>query len=66
MWHEVICRRTQAGIEIQIDGVVRATAAMPVVTLSSTATVTIGAKEVVAKDNDQFLGRLDNVFMRII
>ena len=66
VWHEVICRRTGGGIEIQIDGVVRATAAMPLVTLASSATVTIGAKEVLAKDNDQFLGRLDNVFMRLI
>jgi hypothetical protein len=65
-WHEVICRRTAGGVEILVDGVVRGSAGMPVVTLSSSAAVTIGAKEVVARDNDQFLGRLDDIFMRLI
>jgi len=66
VWHEVTCRRTVDGVEIVIDGVSRGAVAMPVVTLSSAASVTIGAKEVLAKDNDQFQGRLDDVFMRVI
>lgn len=66
VWHQVTCRRTAAGIDLLVDGVVRASAPMPVVTLSSGATVTIGAKEVVAKDNDQFQGKLDNIFIRLL
>ena len=65
-WHQVVCRRTSAGVEIIVDGVVRGSAWMPPVDLSSGASVTIGAKEVAARDNDQFHGRLDEVFMRLI
>lgn len=66
VWHQVTCRRTGVGIELVIDGAVRASAPMPVVTLSSGATIRIGAKEVAAQDNDQFQGKLDNIFVRLL
>lgn len=66
VWHQVTCRRTEDGVTILIDGVVRGSLAMPVVSLAGPASITIGAKEVLAKDNDQFQGRLDDVFMRLI
>jgi hypothetical protein len=37
---------------------------MAAVRLSSTATVTIGAKDASRRDNDQFYGLLDTIFVR--
>ena len=65
-WHTVVCRRTDAGVEIFVDGVLRGGEAMAPVELNSPATVTVGAKDVKSDDNDQFQGRLDDVFMRLI
>ena len=65
-WHQVTCRRTTLGLKIIVDGVVRGSAAMPVVMLDSAADVTIGAKDVQGIDNDQFLGVLDDVFMTVL
>ncbi|MCU1361851.1 MAG: domain containing protein [Ilumatobacteraceae bacterium] len=67
VWHQVTCRRTAAsGIQIIIDGVLRGTAAMPVVLLDSVADVTIGAKDVDGSDNDQFQGVMDDAFMTVL
>jgi len=66
VWHTVVCRRASSTVQILIDGVARGSASMPSVNLASSAAVTIGAKEVAAKDNDQFQARLDDVFMRLI
>jgi hypothetical protein len=66
VWHALLCRRTAAGVEILIDGVVRGSVAMPAVVLDSTAPVTIGAKAVAPKDNDQFHGVLDDVVMTVL
>ena len=65
-WHTLVCRRTGAGLEIAIDGVVRGSRAMPSVMLNSAAPVTIGAKSVKPNDNDQFQGMLDDVFMTVL
>jgi hypothetical protein len=66
-WHQVTCRRTAAvGVEIEVDGVVRGLVRMALVDLNTDAPVTIGAKTVGVADNDQFLGRLDDVFMTVL
>ena len=65
-WHQITCRRSAAGVAIIIDGVIRGSAAMPVVLLDSAADVTVGAKDVEGSDNDQFLGVLDDVFMTVL
>jgi hypothetical protein len=65
-WHSVVCRRTNAGVAILVDGAERGSAAMEPVELDSPASVTIGAKDIKSQDNDQFQGRLDDVFMRLI
>jgi hypothetical protein len=63
VWHQVTCHRTGAGLQIIVDGVVNASAAMPVVDLQNNAPVTIGANFVTPSPNDQFHGMLDDVFM---
>ncbi|MCU1360610.1 MAG: rane protein [Ilumatobacteraceae bacterium] len=64
VWHLVVCRRTAAaGLQLFVDGVVTAAAAMPVVDIDSNAPVTIGANRVTPSPNDQFHGMLDDVFM---
>ncbi|MBI5090289.1 MAG: LamG domain-containing protein [Actinobacteria bacterium] len=65
-WHQVTCRRTATAVALIIDGTTRATASMPAVNLTSTAVVTIGGKNASTADNDQFQGRLDDVFMRLV
>lgn len=66
VWHVLLCRRTVAGVEILVDGVVRGSVAMPAVVLDSTAPVTIGAKSVTPTGNDQFHGVLDDVVMTVL
>jgi hypothetical protein len=65
-WHQVTCRRTATGVALVLDGTVRASASMQVVTLSNGDPVTIGAKDVSTYDNDQFHGRLDRVVVRFL
>lgn len=65
-WHAVTCRRTSSAVEIYVDGVRRGIASMPAVNLSNGAAVTIGAKSVTTRDNDQYHGTLDDVFMRVL
>jgi hypothetical protein len=67
VWHQVSCRRSAAaGVQIVVDGVLRGSAAMPLVDLNSGADVTIGAKWAVPSANDQFHGVLDDVFMTVL
>ena len=65
-WHDLRCRRTVDGVAVVIDGVVQGSMAMPVVDVNSDAPVTIGAKSVKPRDNDQFHGVLDDVFMALL
>lgn len=65
-WRRVACRRTARDVSVLVDGVVRGRKASPLLKVSSTAPVTIGAKSVDPQDNDQFSGALDNVFMRTL
>ena len=66
VWHQVTCRRTAAGVQIVVDGVVRGTTSMPLVSLNSAADVSIGSKWVTSSDNDQFHGVVDDVFMTVL
>jgi hypothetical protein len=63
VWHQVTCRRDEAGLQILVDGQLTGSATMPVVNLDSNAPVTIGANRVTPSPNDQFHGMLDDVFM---
>lgn len=65
-WHKVTCRRTNTSVSLSIDGTVRATVTMTAVTVATSAAITIGGKSVTSYDNDQFQGRLDNVFMQLL
>ena len=65
-WHRVVCRRTSSSLSIIIDGVVRGSTGASAVRLSSSAPVTVGAKAVDSRDNDQFHGVVDDVFMRLL
>ena len=65
-WRQVTCRRTATELSVLVDRVVAGTVAAPLVHVSSTAPVTVGAKSVSAQDNDQFFGALDDVFMRLL
>ncbi|MDP9396123.1 MAG: LamG domain-containing protein [Actinomycetota bacterium] len=64
-WHTVMCRRTTTTVAILVDGVVKGSATMAAVLLSSTANVTIGAKSTTAEDPDQYHGVLDDVVVRL-
>jgi Concanavalin A-like lectin/glucanases superfamily len=65
-WHRVTCRRAAGKLEIVIDGTKRGSAPMPAVDLSSSASVTIGAKWVTSANNDQFQGTIDDVLMTVL
>lgn len=62
-WHRVVCRRDSQGISIQVDGLVdRRPGASG--SVSNTLPITIGSPGVGDHD-DQFHGRLDDVFLEI-
>ena len=65
VWRQVTCRRTGGTLAVLVDGVVRGSVTAAVVTTSSSAPVTVGAKAVTPQDNDQFFGAVDEVFMRL-
>lgn len=65
-WHQVTCRRAGTVVTVFVDGVNRGSGTARVADLASPAPVTVGAKTVRGYDNDQFFGRLDNVFMQRI
>lgn len=65
-WRQVSCRRDAGALSVSVDGRVTGSASAPVVKVSSSAPVTVGAKSVKARDNDQFFGALDDVFMRLL
>ena len=52
-------------LTIVVDRVVRGSLTAALVTVSSAAPVTLGAKAVKAQDGDQFSGTLDEVFKRL-
>ena len=63
--HQVTCRRTSGKLDIIVDGVIRGSTSSVTLVMSNSSPVTIGARNL-EKNNDQFYGRLDDVFMRLI
>lgn len=62
-WHHVVCRREGDDISIQVDGTVRRTSGR-IGPITSTWPVRIGAPGV-GEHDDQFHGRVDDVYLRI-
>ncbi|MEV6306214.1 LamG-like jellyroll fold domain-containing protein [Actinoplanes sp. NPDC051861] len=64
-WHRVRCQRTGTALEIYVDDVMRGRTAVPAgLSVSNNQPLSIGAKGAY-RDNDQFNGTLDNVWVRI-
>lgn len=63
VWHRVLCRRDATGVEIEVDGVVDREAG-ETGAVESEWPVRIGSPGVGDQD-DQFHGRIDDVFIRI-
>jgi len=64
-WHRVACTRTLTGIQIRIDGKVRATQDGVVGRIANAAPIRIGGKKV-NPANKQFHGRIDSIFVRVL
>lgn len=64
-WHRIRCQRTGDRLEIYVDGVPYGGTSVPVtLSVSNNRPLSIGAKGPY-RDNDQFNGVLDNVWVRI-
>jgi hypothetical protein len=64
-WHQVRCQRAGTVLEIYVDDVMRGRTTVPAgLTVSNNQPLSIGAKGAY-RDNDQFNGVLDNVWVRI-
>ncbi len=64
-WHRITCSRTGDQVVLRVDGVIRAQVTAPTGAVANGAPVRIGGKNVVRPGNDQYHGRLDDVFIRI-
>ncbi|MEU4164377.1 LamG-like jellyroll fold domain-containing protein [Actinoplanes sp. NPDC026670] len=65
VWHRVRCRRAGTRLEINVDGALRGRTMVPAdLNVSNDLPLSIGAKGAY-RDNDQFNGILDNVWVRI-
>lgn len=62
-WRRVACRRTRSSLSVYVDGQLHGRTLSQALLITSTAPLTIGAKFVDRRDNDQFQGSLDNVYM---
>jgi hypothetical protein len=64
-WHEVICSRTENRLVIIVDGVERAGVPVPpALSIANAEPLRVGGKGA-NRGNDQFAGRIDNVFLTI-
>jgi hypothetical protein len=64
-WHALECRRAAAAFSIVVDGVTRGLTAVPAaLTVTNTSPLSIGGKGAY-KDNDQFQGAVDDVWVKI-
>jgi hypothetical protein len=64
-WHTVTCQRSGAAFRIAVDGVARGAIAVPAaLAVSNTSPLSIGGKGAF-KDNDQFQGAIDDVWVKI-
>lgn len=62
-WHTIECRRDSTTLTILVDGVPRGSAAIPAdLSVSNTAPLSVGGKGAY-RDNDQFHGALDDVWL---
>jgi hypothetical protein len=62
-WHTIECRRDATTLTILVDGVPRGSARIPAdLSVSNTAPLSIGGKGAY-RDNDQFQGTLDDVWL---
>ncbi len=64
-WHTLECRRAAVAFSIVVDGVTRGLIAVPaLLTVTNTSPLSIGGKGAY-KDNDQFRGAVDDVWVKI-
>jgi hypothetical protein len=65
VWHTVECRRAGAAFSILVDGVTRGAGTVPAtLSVNNTGPLSVGGKGAY-RNNDQFQGALDNVWVRI-
>lgn len=65
MWHDLSCTRTQNRLILAVDGVDRASVAVPpTLSIANAEPLRVGGKGP-NKGNDQFAGEIDNVFLTI-
>jgi hypothetical protein len=65
IWHRVRCQRTGTRLEVYVDGMLRGRTTVPAdLNVANDLPLSIGAKGAY-RDNDQFNGTLDNVWVRI-
>lgn len=64
-WHTLECRRAGSSFAILVDGAIRGTLTIPAgLSVDNNGPLSIGGKGA-SRDNDQFQGALDNVWIRI-
>ncbi len=64
-WHNLNCERRGPEVILRVDGVVRGRMSGTIGLVSNASALRVGAKKVHKGGNDQYHGRLDNVFVRI-
>jgi Concanavalin A-like lectin/glucanases superfamily len=65
LWHDLTCTRTADRLTLSVDGVERASVAVPPgLSIANAEPLRVGGKGP-NKGNDQFAGEIDNVFVRI-
>ncbi|BCJ53175.1 hypothetical protein Asp14428_46500 [Actinoplanes sp. NBRC 14428] len=65
-WHELECSRTGNRLELAVDGVPRASVAVPPdLSIANAEPLRVGGKGP-NRGNDQFAGQIDNVFLTIL
>ncbi|WP_110181132.1 laminin G domain-containing protein [Nocardioides solisilvae] len=65
-WHAMACERSGGTVALSVDGSVVASAAVETGHVDNAAPVWVGGKEIGTGDPDQFRGRMDDVFVRIL
>lgn len=64
-WHTLECRRSGSSFEILVDGVTRGTLTIPAaLSVTNSGPLSVGGKGA-SRNNDQFQGSLDNLWIRI-
>lgn len=64
-WHRLLCRRTDAGLVLRVDGAVAASGDGATGRVANAAPVRVGSKKLGPGRVDQFRGRLDVTFLSI-